>query len=272
MKVFDIDLQPVTKEVPELIDNLVKSNKTNLVFTPNPEILLDASEDNDFKETLKQADLLFPDWIWLYLAYLILDNPYNKIINIFLLPYFILKIILFKKSLFKKYGKKICGSDFTRECIEYANDNSLWVFILDLYNPTDEKKVKSQKDLIPKLQKLYPNIKWYLEIYQEENYDKVVKNISESQASFCFATLWVKKQESLLLKLKPHMKNIKIAAWIWSSIDYLIWFQFRAPSWMQKAWLEWLYRLYTSPNKKRQLFKIWRALVLFPIAVINSKK
>lgn len=272
MKIFDINLKPVVEDTYIIIDKLINSDKASLIFTPNPEILLEASHDEKFKKNLQEADILFPDWIWLYLAYQILDNKYNRFLNTLFLPYFLLNLVFNKKWLYKKYWSKICWSDFTYECIEYAEENKLWVFILDLHNPTDSKKVESQKNLLPILRKKYPNIKWFLEIYEEEKHSEVVNNIEKSEASFCFATLGVKKQEELLVRLKPHMNNIKIWAWIWSSIDYLIWYQFRAPSWMQKAWLEWLYRLYTSPDKLRQLKKIYRALVLFPLTVIKNKR
>ncbi|MBT3728712.1 hypothetical protein HOF65_06935 [bacterium] len=51
-------------------------NNQNIVFTPNPEILLKTQTDIEFKELINKASHLTPDGIGLYLAFQIIDNNY----------------------------------------------------------------------------------------------------------------------------------------------------------------------------------------------------
>jgi UDP-N-acetyl-D-mannosaminuronic acid transferase (WecB/TagA/CpsF family) len=48
--------------------------KKTLIFTPNPEILLRASQDEDFLHILQQADYLTPDANGLYVGSLIQEG------------------------------------------------------------------------------------------------------------------------------------------------------------------------------------------------------
>ena len=60
----------------DFFQEITKLEKQNIVFTPNPEILLQAKSDTVFKSILDQATYLTPDGIGLYIAFQILDNKY----------------------------------------------------------------------------------------------------------------------------------------------------------------------------------------------------
>ena len=86
MKIFSIEIPNLKYK--DLLNQITKFEKQNIVFTPNPEILLKIKTDKEFENILKQANFLTSDWIGLYIAYQILDNKYWKFINFLLLPYF----------------------------------------------------------------------------------------------------------------------------------------------------------------------------------------
>jgi N-acetylglucosaminyldiphosphoundecaprenol N-acetyl-beta-D-mannosaminyltransferase len=58
------------------LKKITKLEKQNIVFTPNPEILLQTKNDSEFKSLLEKANYLTPDGIGLYIAFQILDNNY----------------------------------------------------------------------------------------------------------------------------------------------------------------------------------------------------
>jgi N-acetylglucosaminyldiphosphoundecaprenol N-acetyl-beta-D-mannosaminyltransferase len=83
-------------------------------------------------------------------------------------------------------------------------------------------------------------------------------------------TTGMKSQEEMVNYILEEA-DVKIAMWIGSSIDYLIWFQKRAPEFFRKFGLEWMYRLVTWPQKLKRINRIYQALVVFLISVILYK-
>jgi N-acetylglucosaminyldiphosphoundecaprenol N-acetyl-beta-D-mannosaminyltransferase len=58
-KIFNIELHNRTYS--ELFKNIIQFNTQNIVFTPNPEILLKTLKDEDFKVLLNKANYLTID-------------------------------------------------------------------------------------------------------------------------------------------------------------------------------------------------------------------
>ena len=56
-------------------DKLMKTEGVSMIFTPNPEIIMAAAEDESFKEILNSADICTPDGIGVVYASRILKNP-----------------------------------------------------------------------------------------------------------------------------------------------------------------------------------------------------
>lgn len=270
MKIFDIELDNLKYK--DFFNDLVKFDKQNIIFTPNPEILLASKKDSEFRDLINKASSLLPDGTWLYIAYQILDNKFWKFINILLLPYFFFNLFFRKKYLYEKYGEKICGSDLTKDLVEYAGKNNIKVSIIDLYNPTDSKKVESQK-VFPKLiSKKFPKLNFDYFIYSPENKENIISEISKSDSKILFSTLWMKRQEESVIEIMKKAQNIKIWLGIWSSFDYFIWFQKRAPKTWRTLWLEWLYRLLTWPQKIKRLQRIYNAIFVFIWEVLKEKR
>lgn len=261
----------------KFLSNLKKLNKRIIIFTPNPEIILKTLEDKDFRKDLLKADFLLADWTWLFLAYQIIDfkkrlKNLNKsikiVLSIILLPYFVFNIIFRKKYISTLYGDKICWSDLSKDILEFACRRNIKITIIDLYNPYDKNKVEMQKIFSKKLIEVYRNIKFDYYIYDESKKEKIIDEISKSETKILFSTLWMKKQEKSIIEIMDKCKNIKIWMWIWSSFDYIIWFQKRAPKFWRNIWIEWLYRLITWPKKINRLKRLYNAIIKFTYKVI----
>jgi N-acetylglucosaminyldiphosphoundecaprenol N-acetyl-beta-D-mannosaminyltransferase len=270
MKIFWINLTNISSE--KLFINILSFKNRSIIFTPNPEILLKIKNDKDFKKLLKKANFLLPDGIWIFLAYQILNSKQNsKIINILKLPFYIFNLFFRRKYLYQKYWERICGSDLTKKLLENFNKTKEKITIIDLYNPSDENKVKSQKVFRQKLKKVYPNLNIDYFIYNNEKKQKIIENIRKSKTRVLFSTLWMKKQEKSVIEITQKCDSIKLALAVWSSFDYFIWFQKRAPDFIRKIWFEWLYRLFTWPRKINRLKRLYSAIILFILEIIKSK-
>ena len=97
MKIFWIKINKLKYN--DFINQISNFEKQNIIFTPNPEILLKTKNDDEFKKILKKATYLTPDGIGIYIAFQILNNNYGKILNIIFLPYYFFNLF-FKKKIF----------------------------------------------------------------------------------------------------------------------------------------------------------------------------
>jgi len=269
MQIFWINIDKLNYK--DFLEEITSLKKQNIAFTPNPEILLQAKNDSEFKALLEKANYLTPDGIGLYIAFQILDNNYWKIINTLLLPYYFFNLFFRRKSLYKKYGDRICGSDITKDVLAKAIKNNTRITIIDLYNPTDLKKVESQEIFSEKLKEKFPELDFDYFIYDPKEKDKILEQIGKSDSKILFSTLGMKKQEESVVEIVEKCSNIKLWLGIWSSFDYFIGFQKRAPKIWRQLWLEWFYRLITGPRKLTRLKRLYSAIFVFTYRVIKEK-
>lgn len=73
--------------------------------------------------------------------------------------------------------------------------------------------------------------------------------------------LWIARQQPVL--------NIPVALGVGGTFDFLSGRVVRAPRWMRRLGLEWLFRLIRQPWRWR---RIWTAVVRFPLAVWRSRR
>ena len=274
-KIFNIELY--SKTYKELFEEITKFNTQNIVFTPNPEILLKTLEDEEFKGLLDKASYLTIDWIGMYIAFQINDfkisenNFLNKLLAFFILPYFFFNLFFRRSYLYKKYWERICGSDLTSDLVKLAEKENIKITIIDPYYPKDLAKVKAQSTFREDLLKKFPKLNFDFFIYKPEDKEEIIEKIKDSDSKILFATLWMKKQEQAVVEIMDKCYNIKLWLGIGSSFDYFTWFQKRAPKFWRAIGFEWLYRLATWPQKIVRLKRLWNAIFVFIFKVLIKK-
>lgn len=91
----------------------------------------------------------------------------------------------------------------------------------------------------------------------------IVDNIELAQVVLC--NFGAPLQEIHLAAYANDPKQIRLAMGVGGAFDYLTNKKRRAPKWMRRAGLEWLWRFILQPNRWR---RIWKATVVFPFYVI----
>jgi len=275
MKIFWIKLDKLKYK--DFIKNIKSDltwnkNEQNIIFTPNPEILLNTLKDSEFNNLLNKADFLTPDWIGLYIWFQILENKKNIFIEILLLPYYFFNLFFRRKYLYKKYWDRICGSDLTSDLVNFSEEKNIKITILDPYYPKDLAKVESQKNFRKNLLKKFSKLKFDFFIYNLEKKEEIIEKIWSSDSQILFSTLWMKTQEKSVVEILKKCPNIKLWLGIGSSFDYFTWFQKRAPKIFRAIWIEWLYRIITWPQKIVRLKRLYNAIFVFIYKVLIYKK
>ena len=94
-------------------------------------------------------------------------------------------------------------------------------------------------------------------------FDKILK----SGADIIFVGLGNPKQEEFILKYKSKLKTVKILMPIGGSFDVISKTLKRAPNWMIKRNLEWLYRVFKQP---RRIFRHLRLIKFIFLVLLNK--
>ncbi len=274
MKIFWININKLNFNdlLNKIKSDLISDNSSqNIVFTPNPEILLKTLKDEEFKELLEKATYLTADWIGLYIAFQINNNTYWTLINTLLLPYYIFNLFFRRKYLYEKYWDRICWSDLTENLVIFSEAKKIKITILDPYYPKDIAKVESQKYFKENLLKKFPKLDFDFFIYNLDKKEEIIKQIYESESKILFSTLWMKTQEKSVIEIIDKCPNIKLWLGIGSSFDYFTWFQKRAPKFFRTIWVEWLYRIVTWPQKIKRIKRLYNAIFVFIYQVLKNK-
>ena len=102
--------------------------------------------------------------------------------------------------MYKKYGERICGSDFTNTLLDFSQENNIKIVIIDPSYPQDVKKCQAQDSFREKLSGKFPDLDFDFYVYSDENSDEIFESIKFSGAKILFSTLGMKHQEISILK------------------------------------------------------------------------
>lgn len=207
-------------EAKDIINHLIKQKKAALVFTPNAEIVVQAHADKEFLEILRSAQLILPDGSSLLWA---------------------------AKALKKPLKARVTGIDLMQLLLPEAEKKGWTVFFLGAKQEILEKAVFNTL-------RNYPSLK--LAGYHHGYFKNDIiplQVINQVKPDLLFVGMGAPKQERWLYQYKNQLE-CGVAMVVGGSFDILAGKTKRAPFWMQKRGLEWLYRYLQEPARiKRSL-------------------
>jgi len=212
------------------IEHFLAGKKLCQIVTVNPEFIVFAQKDLEFKKILNQADLSIPDGFGLQIAASILRQ---------------------------KIGERLTGVDLTWEIAKLAAERGSRIFLLGGKPGIARKTAQRLKFIYPKLR----IVGTYAGSPTERG---LVEKINASKAEILLVAFGAPKQDKFIFKSRRQLK-VKIAMGVGGTFDYIAGNVPRAPKWLRSLGLEWLYRLFIQP---RRLGRIFRAVIVFPILVI----
>lgn len=233
IRILGVPIDRVTREQSgEITEQLInESNKScKMIFAPNVEFIMTAQKDREFFDILQKSDLSTPDSIG---------------------------VIIGAKLQKKSFPERIPGQSYFRKIIELSNEKGYSIYLLGGKPGIAET---AKENLI----KLFPNVNIIgtHHGYFDENEEKeVIDEINKLQPNVLFVALGAPKQEKWIAKHKNELK-VDVATGQGGTYDYEAGKIKRAPKWVQKIGIEWLWRLCREPKR------IVRQIVL-PIYLIK---
>ncbi len=151
--------------------------------------------------------------------------------------------------------KRITGIDSMDMLCQLSNEKGYKIF---MYGGKEEVVKQAKKNL----EKRYSNINivGYINGYEKNN-DWIIKKINKQKPNILFVALGSPKQE-FWIKDNIDKLNVNIIQGVGGSFDVVSGNIKRAPMWMQKIGLEWLYRLIKEPKRIKRQLQLFKFLIL----------
>jgi len=255
------------KDFESILDSSRSTKDPKFIFTVNPEFIVDATKDSHFKKVLNKGFFNSADGIGVVLALEYLEDlktSKNKSVSL-------VRVLL--KHLKGKYSsKRLTGVEISEMIFEYADKNYLSIFLLG----GDGKKLVSEKLLVD-LQKKFPNARFIganSSFVSRPNDDEV----TVSYIKKCMKREDIDRLDFLLVGYgHPYQEkwiernfekiNVGIFVGVGGTFDFLTGNIKRAPRFLQKLGLEWLFRLFIQPKRIKRIFK---AVVHFSYLILTK--
>ena len=230
------------------------------IATPNPEMFVQAEKNASFQKILASADVSLPDGVGLLWASGISFLRGKRGLWLWTLGIFSLFFFAFFRKYFSRtIQKTVCGSDIFRAFLEHAEQKKQKNIFL----------VGGAKGSASLLADRFSHAIVGIEDGEisSDHSSELCEKITNSGAEILFVALGAPKQEFWIAKNLPFLPHIRLAMGVGGSFDFAAGMQKRAPLFLRKAGIEWLWRLFREPKRIR---RIWNAVVKFPLMVIGK--
>lgn len=224
VKVNRVDSSDVLKN----ISAFIKEGRPHLIVTLGTEMLILAQKDSLFKEIINRADLVTPDGAGIVWAH----GKFGNILK-----------------------GKVAGIDLIEKICQFSLKEGWRIYFLGAKEEVVKKAVDNLKKKYPALA-----VAGYHNGYFQ-NDDEIIKEINSSSANILFLALGSPKQERWFYENRSKLKT-SVCMGVGGSLDIISGIKKRAPEWMIKAGLEWLYRLIQEPKRFARMLAIPRLIYM----------
>jgi len=206
------------------IKDLIKRGQPAHIITLNAEIVYQAHTNEKLKSIINQAEMVTPDGIG---------------------------IVWGGRQLGYEIGERVTGIDLLYRLCQEAPSQGWKVYLLGSAPGVAEE---SSRRLIS----AYPGLQicgYHHGYFNEDDVPAIITEIKKLTPHILFVSLGAPKQEIWIRKYKQEI-GVPISIGVGGSLDVIAGQKRRAPRWMIRLNLEWLYRLISEPSR------IGRQLVL----------
>jgi len=240
------------------VRNFLLSDGQYRIFTPNPEMLVKAQKDEYFRNVLNSGDLNICDGFGIWLVTKLKELASDDCCST------------------GDSFERITGVDFMLEICKIAEETDKGIYLLG--SGSDEVVKKTADNLLkqlPKLKILGANKGPIIEEKDgeiEADDEDVINIINKVKPDIIFVAFGMGKQEKWIHEDLAKMPSVKIAMGVGGAFDYISGTVKRAPCWMRKIGLEWVYRLYEQPQRFSRIFNATIKFVFLVIILMNYGK
>ncbi|MDR1537667.1 MAG: WecB/TagA/CpsF family glycosyltransferase [Clostridiales bacterium] len=224
ISILGVPVDDVTpNEALDLLMGFLGKDGFHLLVTPNPEMIMLAQKDPQYKEILQSADLVAPDGIGVVLAARMGGRPIRC---------------------------RVTGCDLIASLLERLPETGATAYFLGAAPGVALKAKENMEKKFPGLRILGADDGYF----DSEKEREILERIKELKPDLLMIGLSMGKAEKWASAHKD--LPVRIAACIGGTIDVLGDKVKRAPLPFRKLGLEWFYRLLTQPTRARRMLML----------------
>ena len=201
---------------------ILQGERTCYCVTPNAEMAYEALQDEGFRRLLNGAELVLPDGAGVILGAKLLKTPLKQ---------------------------KVAGIEFAQNMLSVMEELGSRLYLLGSKPGVAELAGKKMLEKHPKLQ-----ICGMADGYFKDE-TEVVEKINTAQADAVYVCLGSPKQEYFMQKHREAL-SAKLLCGLGGTLDGIAGTVKRAPRWMIRLQLEWLYRLIKEPRRFKRMLRL----------------
>lgn len=221
----------------EWIEAAIEARTPRQICTANPEFIITAQEDAEFKAILNGADLVIPDGVGLLWA---------------------------ARRLGKFLPERVAGSDLVVRLAERGAQRGWRVFFLG----AAEGVAARAAEILQTRYSSFNCVGTFSGSPRAEDEAEILSRVQAAQPDILLVAFGHPQQDKWIARLREKL-NVPVSMGVGGSFDFIAGVVPRAPLWLQRLNLEWLYRLWRQPWRAKRIFN---AVVRFPLAVLLSKR
>lgn len=242
MQILGIEISNLSRtEILAQVERFLDEPKFHQIATVNPEFLVEADRNPEFKKVLNDCDLRVADG-------------------------FGISLVAFFRG--EKLKCRFPGADLMEEILRMANERRLSVYLA-----VRAEGLSAFEEVRTAILEKYPDIHIGGGNFNRSNWKLVTSNSQEifqlpiTHYQLLFSNFGAPYQELFLAGLKSQETKCRLAIGIGGAFDYLTGKRKRAPKWLRVVGFEWLWRVIQQPSRIR---RIWNATGLFLFKVVKS--
>ena len=237
IKIDSLKLAQVLKKIEQMIEDGRKNSRYFQTVTVNPEFVMEAQKNLIFKEVLNGADLALADGAGILWA---------------------------AKRAGRKIAEKIAGVDLVWKICQMAQEKNYKIFLLGAKEGVGDKAAQNLKKSFPKLK----IVGTFAGSPDPKEAQAIIDLILEKKPDILFVALGAPKQEKWIHYNIDKIPSVKVAIGVGGAFDFISGKIQRAPNFLRKIGLEWLWRFMLQPWRAK---RIYNAVIKFPCLVIRAR-
>lgn len=271
IKILNVQFDACTRDeaIARIFDAVKnRSNETGKqISTPNPEMLLCALNNKDFQDALNGSWLSIPDGIGILWAATFQKSQFCAKPRFLCLKalFSLLFAVVHPKSIRKNFTERVTGVDLMESICAISKTEKYPMFLLGAKTGIAEKA----KTMLETKYHGINIVGTFSGSPEEDDFPAIQALIAETRPVFLFVAYGSPKQELWIAKHLRKLPSVKIAMGVGGAFDFIAGVRQRAPKWIQKMGVEWLYRLIQEPSRVR---RIYNATIKFPLTIILQRK
>ncbi len=231
--ILGVGIHDVTEEeAVALVERFIQEGGPHQVVTVNPEFVMEARRNTAFRRVLNEADLAVPDGVGILWAGRLLGCPFRG---------------------------RVPGVELALHLAGQAAERGYRLFLLGAAPGVAEAAAG-------RLREKYPTLTiagTYAGSPDPAEEEEIAARIRAVSPHILFVAYGAPRQDLWLKRNLPRL-NVAVGIGVGGTLDYISGRVHRAPSWMRRHGLEWLYRLFRQPWRWRRMLSLpaFVALVL----------